>query len=132
MTIASNGVTLASCHFSLSLGFLIQKIKGVGWEGPYLSIWFGLCPTSGLGGTVADTLFLLSQPGVQITFILFLAFLYPSTFALSSSLQLKFQKKDILGIPWWSNSLDARLSLPRAHVQSLFGKLRSHKPHSMA
>lgn len=26
-TIVSNGVTLASCHFSLSLGFLIQKIK---------------------------------------------------------------------------------------------------------
>ena len=56
-TIASNGVTLASCHFTLSLGFLIQKIKEVGWEGLYLSIWFGPCPTSGLGWVVANTLY---------------------------------------------------------------------------
>lgn len=54
-TIVSNGVTLASCHFSLSLGFLIQKIKEVGWEGPYLSIGFGPCPTNGLWGALANT-----------------------------------------------------------------------------
>ena len=28
--------------------------------------------------------------------------------------------------------MDGRLSLPRARVQSLIGKLRSHKPFSMA
>ena len=35
-----------------------------------------------------------------------------------------------VGIPWWSSGYDSTLSPPRAWVQSLVGKLRSHKPQS--
>ena len=37
-----------------------------------------------------------------------------------------------VGIPWWSSGYDSTLSPPRAQVQSLVGKLRSHKPQSAA
>ena len=37
-----------------------------------------------------------------------------------------------MGISWWSSGYYSVLSLPRAWIRSLIGKLRSHKPQTTA